>query len=54
MEKYHIKDYPSTAYNTVVNGLAEAFNKTVCKLLKKIVGKNKRGWHERLSEVPWA
>ena len=42
MEKYHIKDCPSTEYNPAANGLAEAFNKTICKLLKKIVGKNKR------------
>nr|DAD23878.1 TPA_asm: hypothetical protein HUJ06_025341 [Nelumbo nucifera] len=41
-------------YNATANELAEAFNKTLCKLLKKIVSKSKRDWHECLDEALWA
>lgn len=34
-----------------MNGLAEAFNKT---LGKNIVSKNKRDWHDKLYEALWA
>ncbi|TMW94252.1 hypothetical protein EJD97_010526, partial [Solanum chilense] len=36
------------------NGLAEAFNKTLCNLLKKVVSKSKRDCHERMEEALWA
>ncbi|KAG9447255.1 hypothetical protein H6P81_013383 [Aristolochia fimbriata] len=36
------------------NGLAEAFNKTLCKILKKTIGANKRSWDEKLGEALWA
>ncbi|KNA23095.1 hypothetical protein SOVF_027820 [Spinacia oleracea] len=41
-------------YNAPANGLAEAFNKTLCKLLSKVVSKSKRDWHERIGEALWA
>ena len=41
-------------YNAPANGLIEAFNKTICNLLKKFVGKSKRDWHERVEEALWA
>jgi len=41
-------------YNAPVNGLAEAFNKTLCNLLKKVVAKSKTDWYERLGEALWA
>ena len=41
-------------YNAPTNGLAKAFNKTLCNLLKKVVAKSKRDWHERLGEALWA
>jgi len=53
-EKYHIRQLHSTAYDAAPNGLAEAFNKTLFKLLKKIVSNKKKDWHERLSEALWA
>ncbi|XP_012832640.1 PREDICTED: uncharacterized protein LOC105953516 [Erythranthe guttata] len=34
--------------------LAEAFNKTLCNLLKKVIAKSKRDWHERMGEALWA
>ncbi|KAG9442434.1 hypothetical protein H6P81_018288 [Aristolochia fimbriata] len=32
----------------------EAFNKTLCKILKKMVGAHKRSWDEKLPEALWA
>ncbi|XP_070040128.1 uncharacterized protein [Nicotiana tomentosiformis] len=40
-------------YNAATNGLAEAFNKTLCNLLKKVVSKSKRDWHDRMEEALW-
>nr|XP_027119712.1 uncharacterized protein LOC113736786 [Coffea arabica] len=34
-EKFHFKQYNSSMYYAAANGLAEAFNKTLCNLLKK-------------------
>jgi len=44
--QYHVPRYIITN-----NGLAEAFSKTLCNLLKKMVLKSKRDWHEKLGEV---
>ncbi|XP_022852352.1 uncharacterized protein LOC111373986 [Olea europaea var. sylvestris] len=52
--KFGFKQYNSSMYNTAANGLAEAFNKTLCSLLKKVVSKSKRDWHEKIGEVLWA
>ncbi|KAK4411741.1 hypothetical protein Sango_0247100 [Sesamum angolense] len=41
-------------YYAAANGLAEAFNKTLCNLLKKVVAKSKRDWHKRIGEALWA
>ena len=49
-----IKHLFSTPYYPQANGQAEAFNKTIIKILKKTVAKNKRDWHERLPEALWA
>ncbi|KAG9458886.1 hypothetical protein H6P81_003394 [Aristolochia fimbriata] len=53
-EKFGIRQRTSTTYNPAANGLAEAFNKTLCKILKKTVAGNKKDWHERLGEALWA
>ncbi|XP_038901254.1 uncharacterized protein LOC120088202 [Benincasa hispida] len=53
-EKFKFKQYKSSMYNVAANGLAEAFNKTLCNLLKKIVSKSKRDWQEKIDEVLWA
>lgn len=39
--KFGFKQYDSSMYNAPANGLAEAFNKTLCNLLKKVVSKSK-------------
>ncbi|XP_070005689.1 uncharacterized protein [Nicotiana sylvestris] len=44
----------SSAYNAATNGLAEAFNKTLCNLLKKVVSKYKRDWQDLMEEALWA
>ena len=41
-DKYRIQNMASTAYNPAANGLAEAFNKIIIKLIKKFVSSNKR------------
>ncbi|CAM8892537.1 unnamed protein product [Rhodiola kirilowii] len=53
-EKFKFKQYKSSMYNAPANGLAEAFNKTLCNLLRKVVGKSKRDWHEKIGEELWA
>ena len=44
----------SSPYHPQANGQAEAFNKSIIRILKRTVDKNKRNWHERLSEALWA
>ena len=53
-EKFKFKQYNFSMYNAPENGLVEAFNKTLGSLLKKVVSKTKRDWHERIGEVLWA
>ncbi|KAL6332916.1 hypothetical protein AAG906_019921 [Vitis piasezkii] len=53
-ERFDFKQHNSSMYNAPANGLAEAFNKTLCNLLKKIVDKSKRDWHEQVGETLWA
>ncbi|KAA0049601.1 uncharacterized protein E5676_scaffold94G00750 [Cucumis melo var. makuwa] len=48
------KQYKSSMYKAAANGLAEAFNKTLCNLLKKIVSKLNRDCQERMVEALWA
>ncbi|XP_019166707.1 PREDICTED: uncharacterized protein LOC109162459 [Ipomoea nil] len=44
----------SSAYYAAANGLVEAFKKTLCNLLKKVVSKSKRDWQEMMEEALWA
>ncbi|KAG9450526.1 hypothetical protein H6P81_010491 [Aristolochia fimbriata] len=53
-EKFRIQQRTSSAYNPTANGLVEAFNKTLCKILKKTIGANKKSWDEKLGEALWA
>ena len=48
--KFRIQSMSSTAYYPAANGLAEAFNKTMGKLLKKFVSKSQRDWDDKLGE----
>ena len=42
--KFRFQRVSSTAYYPAANGLAEAFNKTIAKLLKKFISKSQRDW----------
>ncbi|KAL0367224.1 UNVERIFIED_CONTAM: hypothetical protein Sradi_3612500 [Sesamum radiatum] len=53
-QKFNFKQRKSSMYNADANGLAEAFNKTLCNLLKKVVVKSKKDFHERIGEALWA
>jgi len=44
----------STAYNPTANGLAETFNKTIIKLLKKFISTSKCDWIVKLNKCLWA
>ena len=52
--KFIIQSVSSTAYYPPANGLAEAFNKTIAKILKKFVFRSQRDWDEKLGEYLWA
>ncbi|KAI3453509.1 hypothetical protein Pfo_010172 [Paulownia fortunei] len=51
---FAFKQRKYSMYYAAANGLAEAFNKTLCTLLKKVIAKSKRDWHERIGEALWA
>jgi len=53
-DKFKVSHHKSLMCNAPANGLAEAFNKILCNLLKKVVSKSKWDWHEKLGEVLWA
>ncbi|XP_038902335.1 uncharacterized protein LOC120088969 [Benincasa hispida] len=53
-EKFKFKQFNLSMYNVAENGLAEAFNKMLCNLLKKIVSKSKRNRQEKIGETLWA
>ncbi|XP_028549778.1 uncharacterized protein LOC110092989 [Dendrobium catenatum] len=53
-ERHKIDWRYSSIYNPRANGLTEAFNKTLVKLLKKILTKNKRECHTTMAEALWA
>ncbi|XP_070045763.1 uncharacterized protein [Nicotiana tomentosiformis] len=53
-ELFGFKQRKSFMYNVVANGLAKVFNKTLCNLLKKVISKFKRDWHDRMEEAVWA
>ncbi|KAK4397779.1 hypothetical protein Sango_1253400 [Sesamum angolense] len=53
-QKFDFEQRNSSMYYAAANGLVEAFNKTLCNLLKKVVAKSKRDWHERIGEALWA
>jgi len=46
VEKYKFIHNFSSSYNSLVNGQVEAFNKVLCNILKKMVSRSRRDWHE--------
>ena len=53
-EKFKFAQHTSSIYYAPIDGLAKAFNKALCNLLKKVGGKSKRDWYERLEKALWA
>lgn len=53
-DQFKIKIVALTTYNLAANGQLDAFNKIMIKLLRKVVKKNKRDWHEKLGKYLWA
>src|SRR5438270_9425918 len=45
--KFKIQSVSLTAYYPTVNGLAEAFNKTIAKILKKFISRSQCDWDEK-------
>lgn len=54
VRRHNIEWRYSTIYYPQANGLAEAFNKTLIRILKKSLDDNKRQWHEKMVEALWA
>lgn len=54
IEKYKIRKVESSPYNPRSKEQVESFNKIFKQILKKIVDKNQRDWHEHLSKVLWS
>ncbi|XP_070008528.1 uncharacterized protein [Nicotiana sylvestris] len=48
---FGFKQRNSSMYNVAANGLAEAFNKTLCNLLEKVISKSKRDWNDCMEEA---
>ena len=51
---FNFKQHNSSMYNAPANGLVKAFNKTLCNILKKVVNRSKKDWHDRIGEALWA
>lgn len=53
-EQFHIQHRFSTPYYPRGNGQAEASNKTILKIFKKIVNEAGKDWHIQLNPALWA
>ena len=51
--KYHISLNHSTAYYPQGNGLAKSSNKSLVRIIKKLLEDNKRAWHTKLKYSLW-
>jgi hypothetical protein len=52
--QYHISLGHSTAYYPQGNGLAESSNKSLVRIIKKLLQENKKTWHLKLKYALWA
>ena len=52
--KYHISPNHSTTYYPQGNGLAESSNKSLVRIIKKLLEDNKKAWHTKLKYALWA
>ena len=51
--KYHIQLGHSTSYYPQGNGLAESSNKSLMRIIKKMLQDNKKSWHTKLTYALW-
>ena len=51
--KYHISLNHSMAYYPQGNGLAESSNKSLVRIIKKLLEDNKKYWHTKLKYALW-
>ena len=51
--KYHIILNHSTTYYPQGNGLAESSNKSLVRIIKKLLEDNKRAWHTKVRYTLW-
>eukprot|EP00253_Pinus_taeda_P030845 PITA_30845 len=52
--KFHITLGHSTTYYPQGNGLAESSNKSLINIINKLLEENKKNWHRKLTNAPWA
>ncbi|CAL2256868.1 unnamed protein product [Prunus armeniaca] len=53
-EAFKFKLLQSTRYYAQANGQAESSNKVIINVIRKMLEKNPKQWHEKLSETLWA
>ncbi|KAI5351772.1 hypothetical protein L3X38_004663 [Prunus dulcis] len=53
-EAFKFKLLQSTPYYAQANGQAESSNKVIINIIRKMLEKNPKQWHEKLSETLWA
>ncbi|CAL8988514.1 unnamed protein product [Prunus brigantina] len=53
-ETFKFKLLQSTPYYAQANGHAESSNKVIINIIRKMLEKNPKQWHEKLSETLWA
>ncbi|KAI5322691.1 hypothetical protein L3X38_031763 [Prunus dulcis] len=53
-ETFKFKLLQSTPYYAQANGQAQSSNKVIINIIRKILEKNPKQWHEKLSETLWA
>ena len=51
--KYNISLNHSTAYYPQGNGLEKSFNKSLVRIIKKLLEDNKRAWHTKMKYALW-
>ena len=52
-KEYGITEYTSSPYHPQGNGQVESSNKSLLKIIKRILGENKRAWDSKLPLALW-
>ena len=51
--KYGITEYTSSPYHPQGNGQEKSSNKSILKIIKRILGENKKAWDSKLPLALW-